>query len=140
MTIPDFQTIMLAPFSSSRATRRCPATGWTRRANTTKQRDGTFVVELRGVDVYDPLTGEVHSTRGDDVAAWFLDTDYDGMTFHICQAFFPGDPDAWEKLQRALKATIPEEAFERMRGTVSFPFQPGEHRRIAVKVIDFRGE
>ena len=107
--------------------------------NVQKQKDGTFVVELRGVDIYDPLTGEVHSTRGEDVAAWFLDTDYDGRTFHICQAFFPGDPDAWEKLQRALKAQIDPEAFDRMRGTVSFPFQPGEHRRIAVKVIDFRG-
>jgi adenine-specific DNA-methyltransferase len=104
-----------------------------------RQKDGTYRVELRGVDIYDPLTGEVHSTRGEDVAAWFLDTDYDGMTFHICQAFFPGDTDAWEKLQRALKAQIDPEAFDRMRGTVSFPFQPGEHRRIAVKVIDFRG-
>jgi adenine-specific DNA-methyltransferase len=104
-----------------------------------KQKDGTCVVQLRGVDVYDPLTGEVHSTRGEDVAAWFLDTDYDGKTFHICQAFFPGDADAWEKVQRALKAEIDAEAFERMRGTVSFPFEPGEHRRIAVKVIDFRG-
>ncbi len=104
-----------------------------------KQKDGTYIVELRGVDIYDPLTGEVHSTRGEDVAAWFLDTDYDGKTFHICQAFFPGDPDAWEKLQRALKANIDPEAFERMRGTVSFPFKPGEHNRIAVKVIDFRG-
>ncbi|MDW8012707.1 MAG: hypothetical protein RMJ47_06965 [Bacteroidota bacterium] len=104
-----------------------------------RQDDGTFVVELRGVDIYDPLTGEVCSTRGSDVAAWFLDTDYDGKTFHICQAFFPGDPDAWEKLQRALRAQIDPEAFERMRGTVSFPFQPGEHRCIAVKVIDFRG-
>ena len=104
-----------------------------------KQKDGTYRVELRGVDIYDPLSGEVHSTRGEDVAAWFLDTDYDGKTFHICQAFFPGDPDAWEKLQRALKAQIAPEAFEQMRGTVSFPFEPGEHRRIAVKVIDFRG-
>jgi adenine-specific DNA-methyltransferase len=104
-----------------------------------KQKDGAYVVELRGVDIYDPLTGEVHSTRGEDVAAWFLDTDYDGKTFHICQAFFPGDPDAWEKLQRALKAQIDAEAFEQMRGTVSFPFQAGEHGRIAVKVIDFRG-
>ncbi|WP_244363735.1 site-specific DNA-methyltransferase [Thermus brockianus] len=104
-----------------------------------KQKDGTYVVELRGVDIYDPLTGEVHSTRGENVAAWFLDTDYDGKTFHICQAFFPGDPDAWEKLQRALKAQIDPEVFEKMRGTVSFPFQPGEHNRIAVKVIDFRG-
>jgi len=104
-----------------------------------KQKDGVYVVELRGVDIYDPLTGKVHSTRGEDVAAWFLDTDYDGKTFHICQAFFPGDPDAWEKLQRALRAQIDQEAFEKMRGTVSFPFQPGDHRRIAVKVIDFRG-
>jgi adenine-specific DNA-methyltransferase len=104
-----------------------------------KRGDGTYRVELRGVDIYDPLTGEVQSTRGEDVAAWFLDTDYDGKTFHICQAFFPGDPDAWEKIQRALKAQIPPEVFEQMRGTVSFPFQPGKHQRIAVKVIDFRG-
>ncbi|MDW8072500.1 MAG: site-specific DNA-methyltransferase, partial [Anaerolineae bacterium] len=101
--------------------------------------DGTFVVELRGVDIYDPLTGEVRSEPGDNVAAWFLDTDYDGMTFHICQAFFPGDGDAWDKLQRALKAQINPMFFEQMRGTVSFPFQPGEYKRIAVKVIDFRG-
>ncbi len=99
----------------------------------------TYVVELRGVDIYDPLTGETQHTRGRDVAAWFLDTDYDGMTFHLCQAFFPGDPDAWDKLQRALKAQIDPEAFAQMRGTVSFPFQPGKHQRIAVKVIDFRG-
>jgi adenine-specific DNA-methyltransferase len=104
-----------------------------------EQKDGNCRVELRGVDIYDPLTGEVQSTRGENVAAWFLDTDYDGKTFHICQAFFPGNPDAWEKLQRALKAQIDPEAFEKMRGITSFPFQPGEHRRIAVKVIDFRG-
>ncbi len=104
-----------------------------------QQKDGTWVVELRGVDIYDPLTGEVHSTKGSDVAAWFLDTDYDGKTFHICQAFFPGDPDAWDKLQRALRAQIDPEVFEQMRGTISFPFQAGEHKRIAVKVIDFRG-
>jgi len=105
----------------------------------TQQKDGTYIVTLRGVDIYDPLTGEVHSERGENVAAWFLDTDYDGKTFKIAQAFFPGDPDAWEKLQRALKAQIDPEAFERMRGTNSFPFTPGEHNRIAVKVIDFRG-
>jgi adenine-specific DNA-methyltransferase len=104
-----------------------------------KQKDGTYRVELLGVDIYDPRTGEVHSTRGEDVAAWFLDTDYDGMTFHICQAFFPGNPHAWDKLQRALRAQIDPDIFDRMRGTVSFPFKPGEHQRIAVKVIDFRG-
>lgn len=104
-----------------------------------KQKDGTFIVELWGVDIYDPITGETHHSSGSDVAAWFLDTDYDGMTFHICQSFFPGDPDAWDKLQRALKAQIEPEAFEKMRGTTSFPFKPGDHKQIAVKVIDFRG-
>ncbi len=104
-----------------------------------KQKDDTYVVELRGVDIYDPTTGEVHSARGDEVAAWFLDTDYDGRTFCICQAFFPGGRNPWDKLQRALRATIDPERFEEMRGTVSQPFPAGEHQRIAVKVIDFRG-
>ncbi|OYD14342.1 hypothetical protein CH330_08870 [candidate division WOR-3 bacterium JGI_Cruoil_03_51_56] len=61
------------------------------------------------------------------------------MTFHISQAFFPGDGKAWDRLQRALKAQIDPEAFAQMRGTKSFPFKPGKHKRIAVKVIDFRG-
>jgi adenine-specific DNA-methyltransferase len=104
-----------------------------------EKKDGTFTAEVRGVDIYDPVTGEVHSTRGEDVAAWFLDADYDGKTFKISQAFFPANSNAWEKLERALKAQIDPEAFEKMCGTVSFPFQPGEHRRIAVKIIDFRG-
>jgi len=104
-----------------------------------KHRDSTYTVELRGVDVYDPTTGEVHSSDGANVAAWFLDQDYDGRTFGICQAFFPGDKDAWSKLQKALRGTIDEERFEAMRGTVSLPFPAGEYRTIAVKVIDFRG-
>ena len=107
-----------------------------------KDRDEDLTHEPEQIKAYRDtwkLGGEVYSTRGEDVAAWLLDTDYDGKTFHICQAFFPGDPKAWEKLQRALKAQIDPEAFERMRSTVSFPFKPGEHKRIAVKVIDFRG-
>ncbi len=104
-----------------------------------KQKDGTYIVELRGVDIYDPITGETHHSSGSEVAAWFLDSDYDGMTFHICQSFFPGDPDAWDKIQRALKAQIEPEAFEKMRGTTSFPFKSGDHKQIAVKVVDFRG-
>jgi adenine-specific DNA-methyltransferase len=104
-----------------------------------KQTDNMYIVKLLGVDIYDPLTGEVQSTSGENVAAWFLDTDYDGRTFHICQAFFPGDPNAWEKLQRALKAYMDPKIFEKMKGTTSLPFKAGEHMRVAVKVIDFRG-
>lgn len=79
-------------------------------------------MELRSVDIYDLVTGEVCNTRGEEVAAWFLDTDYDGKTFHIRQTFFPGDPGAREKIQRALKAQIDPGAFEKMRDTVSCSF------------------
>ncbi len=105
-----------------------------------KQKDGTCVVELKGVDLYDPNTGELYSDRGEDVAAWFLDQDYDGRTFCVCQAFFPGGSNnPWEKLSRALKETIDPEKFEALRDTTSQAFHPGKHHRIAVKVIDHRG-
>jgi len=98
-----------------------------------------YTAELRGVDIYDPVVGKVFSSQGREAAAWFLDTDYDGMTFHICQAFFPGGKKAWAALQKALRTRIDHKAFQTMRGVVSFPFALGEHKRIAVKVIDFRG-
>ena len=102
-----------------------------------EEEDG-LVVELLGVDVYNPLDGTVSSTRGDRVAAWFLDMDYDGRTFCVCQCFFP-DRSAWRKLGRALKGIIDEEKLEAFSGTVSLPFEKGEHERVAVKVIDHRG-
>jgi adenine-specific DNA-methyltransferase len=49
------------------------------------------------------------------------------------------DNDPLERLQGVLRGTVAPEKFDAMRGTVSEPFQPGEHQRIAVKVIDFRG-
>jgi len=100
--------------------------------------DDTFIVELHGVDVYNPLDGSVVSARAGQIAAWFLDTDYDGRTFAICQAFFP-DSKAWDKLERALKGTLDADRFDQLTGTISFPFVTGQHRRVATKVIDQRG-
>jgi len=97
-----------------------------------------WVVEMQGVDIYDPVTNTIHPTRADKVAAWFLDSDYDGRTFCITQAFFP-DRSAWEKLERALQGMIDPERFEALTGTVSLPFKAGKHNRVAVKVIDPRG-
>jgi adenine-specific DNA-methyltransferase len=101
-------------------------------------KDG-YVVEVRGVDLYNPLTGDVESEGGAEIAAWFLDPDYDERTFNIGQAFFPGGSNAWEKLQRALKGTIDPDLFEDLRGMRSLPFEQGEQQRAAVKVIDHRG-
>ena len=101
-------------------------------------KDGMFEIEMQGVDVYNPVDNTILPTNADKVAAWFLDTDYDGRTFCITQAFFP-DKSAWEKLARALKGTVDDERFEALSGKVSLPFPVGKHKRAAVKVIDPRG-
>jgi adenine-specific DNA-methyltransferase len=102
------------------------------------QKDGSYVVEMQGVDIYDPVTNSVRSAGAQKVAAWFLDSDYDGRCFCITQAFFP-DKTAWAKLGKALSGTLDEAAFEKLSGTVSLPFPAGPHKRVAVKVIDPRG-
>ena len=100
--------------------------------------DGEYIVKMEGVDIYNPVENTVSSAGGDKVAAWFLDSDYDGRTFCITQAFFP-DKKAWDKIARALKGVIDSERFEKFSGTESLPFPAGEHQRVAVKVIDPRG-
>ncbi len=108
--------------------------------------DDEYVVEVEGMDVYDPVGNTIHPTDKQRIAAWFLDTDYDGRTFCICQAFFP-DKSKWSKLAKALggKGLVDAGAFDKLSGLASLPFprpsrlRKGEIWRIAVKVIDPRG-
>ncbi|MGO9411897.1 MAG: DNA methyltransferase [Spirochaetia bacterium] len=112
----------------------------------TKQADGEFIIEVEGMDVYDPVSNTLFPTDKERIAAWFLDTDYDGRTFCICQAFFP-DKSKWDKLAKALgdADVIEEDAFEALSGLKSLPFPrperlgKGEAWRVAVKIIDPRG-
>jgi adenine-specific DNA-methyltransferase len=97
-----------------------------------------YEVELRGLDVFDPITMEPKPLRGDDVPAWLLDIDYNGLVFHGSQVFFPRT-GAWENLKKTLKTTHDESVWDHLAGTVSAPFEGGEHGRVAVKVIDDRG-
>ncbi|MBI3951738.1 MAG: DUF559 domain-containing protein, partial [Acidobacteria bacterium] len=97
-----------------------------------------YQVELLGLDVFDPVTMEVDHQSGDDVPAWFLDTDYNNLCFHVCQAFFPRT-SAWENLRKALKAEYEESVWEHLAGRLSAPFEAGQYGQIAVKVIDDRG-
>ena len=92
----------------------------------------------RAVDIYSPLTGEITSSGADKVAAWFLDSDYDARCFCITQAFFPNQK-SWDKIAKALGSSADTGAFAAYDGTVSLPFESGQYERIAVKVIDPRG-
>jgi adenine-specific DNA-methyltransferase len=98
----------------------------------------TYQVELLGFDVFDPVTMETQHRRGDDVPAWLLDTDYNALSFHVSQAFFPRT-GAWENLKRALHGLYEDTVWDHLSGTVSAPFEAGEHGQVAVKVIDDRG-
>jgi adenine-specific DNA-methyltransferase len=97
-----------------------------------------FQVELIGLDVFDPITMEVDHRHGNDVPAWLLDTDYNGLCFHVSQAFFPRT-SAWDNLKKCLKGEYDEAVWDHLAGNISAPFQAGEYRQIAVKVIDDRG-
>jgi adenine-specific DNA-methyltransferase len=95
-------------------------------------------VRLDGLDVFDPASQQVDHRSGLDVPAWLLDTNYNGMVFHVCQAFFPRTA-AWDGLKRSLKAEFDEGVWQHLAGDLSAPFPTGSHGCVAVKVIDDRG-
>jgi adenine-specific DNA-methyltransferase len=99
---------------------------------------GEYQVTLKGLDTFDPTTMEAQHWDGNDVPAWFLDHNYNGLAFHVNQAFFPRT-SAWDKIAKALRTEYDESVWDHLAGNVSAPFTLGEHKRIAVKVIDERG-
>jgi adenine-specific DNA-methyltransferase len=105
-----------------------------------KTKDGKVNVEIKGLDVYDPTTGQIRSHTTDDIACWFIDTDYNGESFFVRHAYFTGANDPYEKLKRALKAEIDEATWASLYTTKSRPFDVPKGGMIAVKVINHYGD
>ena len=105
-----------------------------------KQPDGKLVVEIKGVDVYDPTTGEIRSNSTDDIACWFIDTNYNEESFFVRHAYFCGADEPYDKLKRALRSDIDEEAWSQLYTTKSYPFPEPETGKIAVKMINHYGD
>ncbi len=105
-----------------------------------KQKNGQIVAEIKGVDVYDPTTGQIRSASTDDIACWFIDTNYNGESFFVRHAYFTGAEEPYDKLKRALRAEIDEAAWSSLYRTVSRPFDKPESGKIAVKVINHYGD
>jgi adenine-specific DNA-methyltransferase len=97
-----------------------------------------YAVELRGLDIFNPATMEQEAIEGQNMPAWMLDSDYDGMSFCATQVFFP-KTSAWDNLQKSLKAEFDPSVWDHLAGTISEPFVAGPKRRVGVKVIDERG-
>ena len=104
-----------------------------------KDSDGRYRIQLLGLDTFDPATMETDNMRGEDVPAWFLDTNYNAQgCFIVDQAFFPRT-SAWDSLRRELRGTFEDSVWDALSGTISEPFEPGDTGQAAVKVIDDRG-
>lgn len=97
-------------------------------------------VTLLGVDVYDPTTGDIRSDSTDEIACWFIDTEYNGERFMVRHAYFTGADEPYKNLKRALRADIDEAAWAELYSAVSRPFTPPETGKIAVKVINHYGD
>jgi adenine-specific DNA-methyltransferase len=119
----------------------------------------TATVEIRGLDIYDPIKDEVKPRDVADISYWMVDDDYDGSNFVVRQVFFcGGDKDEFDKwkrglsslavsnakrdLEKTLKIEIDEDAFSRLYGHISHPIElkkDGPHK-IAVRIISQFGE
>ena len=105
-----------------------------------KQDDGEplYQVKLCGLDTFDPVSMETRQQEGRNVPCWMLDTDYDGQCFRAGQVFFPKTA-AWDKIRNALRADFEDSVWQHLASDISEPFVAGDNGKIAVKVIDDRG-
>jgi len=105
------------------------------------RRDGDDVtVEILGVDVYDPSTGQVRSNDTGRIALWMIDTNYNEESFFVRHCYFTGGNDPYKKLKKTLKADIDEQAWESLKQTTSRSFPAPQTGKIAIKVINDYGD
>lgn len=106
-----------------------------------KLKDGKYQVEVLGFDYFDTIKGELISGGKSKIAMWSLDTDYDERSLFPHQVFFPiaGNGEGWDKLKKNIRAELDESQLEKFHGTKSLPFETGDNKKIAVKIIDDRG-
>jgi adenine-specific DNA-methyltransferase len=102
--------------------------------------DGRLMVQVKGVDVFDPSTGEVRSEDADGIACWFIDTDYNEESFFVRHAYFLGQNDPYGSLKTTLRAEIDADTWATLNSAVSRPFPIPKSGRIAVKVINHLGD
>ncbi|MFJ8198285.1 site-specific DNA-methyltransferase [Streptomyces sp. NPDC096152] len=108
--------------------------------------DGQLVAEIKGLDIYNPTTGGVRAEGPDDIMMWSIDTDYDAEAFIVRHVYFSGENgkstglNPYERLSKALKGQINEEALATLFTMKSRPFPKPESGRIAVKVVNYYGD
>ena len=106
-----------------------------------KREDGLWEVQVNGFDYFDPRKGDLVSGGTKQIAMWSLDVDYDNRSLMPHQVFFPmaDAKGGWNRLRKTVRAELDEDLLEQFHGSVSLPFEAGENRCVAVKIVDDRG-
>ena len=115
------------------------------------------IIEIKGLDIYDPIRDEVKPRSMADIAFWMVYDEYDGSSFVVRQVFFCGGDrdefDKWKrglsdlamhmtkrKVEQTLKVEIDDEALDRLYGFRSHPILSKKGLRVAVRVVSQFGE
>jgi adenine-specific DNA-methyltransferase len=104
------------------------------------EQDGKLRVKVKGIDVFKPQLGVVEKSEIDELACWFIDTDYNEESFFVRHAYFLGANDPYSSLKTTLKAEINADAWATLHSDTSRPFDKPKSGRIAVKVINHLGD
>jgi adenine-specific DNA-methyltransferase len=104
------------------------------------EKENQIRVKVNGVDVFKPQTGEVVSNGPDEIACWFIDTDYNEESFFVRHAYFLGANDPYSALRTTLRAEIDADAWATLNCDTSRAFSKPKNGRIAVKVINHLGD
>lgn len=102
--------------------------------------DAKVSIQVNGVDIYVPRTGEVRPSEPEEIACWFIDTDYNDENFFVRHAYFLGTKDPYNSLKSTLKSEIDKATWRTLRSSVSRPFRRPSSGRVAVKVINHLGD
>ncbi|MBQ2621031.1 MAG: site-specific DNA-methyltransferase [Thermoguttaceae bacterium] len=103
--------------------------------------DTDFQLELKGVRMYNPLVQTEEIQPPESVAAWFIDTNYNGREFCVCQARYP---DAslnpyrrWNSKANAQRLNQTE--WDALTSSVSDVIS-NSNRSIAIKIVSPAGD
>ena len=122
-----------------------------------KDDDKTCHVEIKGMDMYDPIKDDVKARNIEDIAYWEMDDNYKGGLFKVRSIHFCGGDkkefQAWrkgldnvaktmakKKAERTLRLQINEEVWDTLYGFESEPIKYEKGKQIAVRVVSQFGE
>ena len=82
----------------------------------------------------------MRSDGANDIACWFIYTDYNDESFFVRQAYFLDANDPYNALRTTLKAEIDADAWATLHSDTSRPFDRPKSGRSAVKVSNHLGD